>query len=170
LKSNHLRKLILTALFTALTCLATAMISDPAPLVGYVHVGDVLVLCSAFLLGPLWGAVAAGLGSALADVFLAYAIYAPATLVIKAAFAMVAALTARALRSLPVGFGRFLGGVLGGILMALGYFVYEAFALGYGVGAAANIPASLLQAALGIVVSLPLIALVEKTRAKQIFH
>ena len=170
MKNNRLRKLILTALFAALTCLATAVIQVPAPLVGYVHIGDILVLCSAFLLGPIFGTAAAGIGSALADIFLAYAIYAPATLLIKAAFALVAALVARALRAFPPSFGRLLGGLLGGILMALGYFAYEAFVLGYGIGAAANIPASLLQAALGIAVSIPLTALMERTRAKNIFQ
>ena len=167
---KNTRVLVTAALFAALICVATMVVKIPSPLKGYINLGDCMVLLSGWLLPPAFSFLAAGIGSALADVFLAYAIYAPATLVIKAVFALIAALVARSLRSLPAGFGRLLGGLLGGIFMALGYFAYEALALGYGIGAAANIPASLLQAALGIAVSLPLTALVEKTRAKHIFQ
>jgi uncharacterized membrane protein len=41
---------------------------------------------------PLYAVIAAGLGSMLADVFAGYAAYAPATLVIKAGVALIAAL------------------------------------------------------------------------------
>ncbi len=160
---NHLRRIILCALFAALTCLTTAMVSFPAPLVGYIHMGDCLVLCSAFLLGPLYGAAAAGIGSALADIFLSYTVYAPGTLVIKALFALVAVCLARVTgRFLPKTVSLLIGGIAGGVLMALGYFAYEAFALGYGLGAAVNIPLNLVQAAFGIIVSTLLVTLLQK--------
>ena len=76
------KKLVLTALMTALTMVSTLFIRLPLPL-GYVQLGDGFVFLSVFLLGPLWGTVAAGCGSALADVF-GYVLYSPATLLIKA--------------------------------------------------------------------------------------
>ena len=63
------KKLVLTALFTALILCATLLIQIPLPF-GYVHLGDGFVLLSTFILGPFLGSVASGLGSALADLFI----------------------------------------------------------------------------------------------------
>lgn len=162
-RSRHLPQIILCALFTALTCLATVAVQLPAPVVGYIHLGDCMVLCAAFLLPPVYGALAAGIGSALADVFLSFTVYAPGTLVIKALFAIVAFWLARALRRmLPPTVSCLIGGIVGGILMALGYFIYEAWILGYGIAAAANIPLNLVQAGVGIALALILVALLSK--------
>ena len=162
-RNRHLRQIVLCALFTALTCLATVAVQMPAPVVGYIHLGDCMVLCAAFLQPPAYGVAAAGIGSALADFILGFAIYAPATLVIKALFAIVAFCLSRALRPLmPLPISRLIGGVAGGTLMTLGYFAYEAWLLGYGMAAAANIPLNLVQAGIGVALSVILVALLQK--------
>ena len=79
-----------SALFAALCCLGTACVSIPMPVSGYFNIGDVFVLAAGWCLGPFFGAAAAGVGSALADVFLGYGIYAPATFFIKAMVAFIA--------------------------------------------------------------------------------
>ena len=62
------QKLVLTALFAALTCVATMIIRIPTPGTGgYIHPGDALVILSGIILGPLYGFLAAGLGSCLSD-------------------------------------------------------------------------------------------------------
>ena len=66
------KKLILSALMAALTCVGTMIIKVPTPTMGYIHPGDGFVLLSGLLLGPLWGALAAGLGSALSDLIGGY--------------------------------------------------------------------------------------------------
>ena len=48
--------------------------------------------------------------------------------------------------------------------MAAGYFVYEAFLLGYGLAAAAAIPGNLLQACAGILLAIPLFLQLRHTR------
>ena len=68
MKDSTLKKLVFAALFAALSCVATMVIKIPTPTGGYIHAGDAVVLLSAFLLGPWWGAAAAGLGSCLADI------------------------------------------------------------------------------------------------------
>ena len=88
--SISVRALCLAALFAALSCIGT-FISVPLP-IGYFNLGDIFVLSGAFLLGAPFGAVAAGVGSALADIFMGFVIYAPATFVIKALVAACAAL------------------------------------------------------------------------------
>lgn len=52
---------------------------------GFWNIGETGVYIVALLFGPVIGAVAGGVGSALADLFLGYAIYAPGTLIIKGA-------------------------------------------------------------------------------------
>lgn len=158
---KHLHKLILCAAFAALTCLATLVIQIPSPLSGFMNLGDALVLTSAVLLGPVYGTAAAGIGSCLADVLSGYVVYAPATLVIKSLMALVLCLFLRVIHR-----PRFLAGLLGAIaaetVMVLGYFAYDAFFLGFGMGAAVGIPANLIQAALGIVITMCLVPILKK--------
>lgn len=75
-----------TAIFTAVVCSATMILSIYVPATrGYFNVGETMVYTTALLFGPLVGAFAGGVGSMLADVLLGYVMYAPGTLVIKAA-------------------------------------------------------------------------------------
>ena len=161
--SHHVHRVVLCALFAALTCLATLVIQVPSPLTGYINLGDCLVLFSAFLLGPLYGSVAAGVGSALADMLSGYAQYAAGTLIIKALVAFVAVLLLRVLsRVMPSFFCRLLASVLAECIMIFGYFAYDAWIIGYGWGAAASIPANCVQAGIGVAVALLLVSLFRK--------
>lgn len=74
----------------ALTTIATMVIAIPVPFTnGYIHLGDSMVFLSVLVLGWRYGAVAAGVGSALADIFLGYVNWAPWTLCIKAVMAIL---------------------------------------------------------------------------------
>lgn len=83
-------KITMTALFAALCCIATMVIQIPTPTNGFINLGDCIVLISGYLLGPVYGALAAGIGSMLADILSGYAYYAPATFIIKAVMAVCA--------------------------------------------------------------------------------
>lgn len=63
------RRMVMAALLAALTTAATMVIRIPTPTLGYIHLGDGMVLICGILLGPGLGAVAAGIGSMLADLF-----------------------------------------------------------------------------------------------------
>ena len=63
------KKLVIGALMAALTCIATMIIKIPTPTLGYIHLGDGLVLLCGIVLGPLGGALSAGIGSMFADIF-----------------------------------------------------------------------------------------------------
>lgn len=83
-------KLILTGLLMALTTVATMAIAIPVPFTnGYIHLGDSMIFVSVLVLGWRYGAIAAGVGSAMADVFLGYVHWAPWTLVIKGLMAVL---------------------------------------------------------------------------------
>lgn len=148
------RKIVICAMLTALTTLATIVIQVPSPMNGYVNFGDVFVLFAAFMMGPIYSAVSAGLGSALADILTGYVIYAPATLIIKASMAIVASIVYISLKKsfkhkqLPM----IIGGVLAELIMVAGYFLYACLLMGEGLAAAASIPGNLIQGLVGIVV------------------
>lgn len=151
MKHGKLNRMILAALFAAMACVSTMLIQIPIPATnGYINLGDGVVLLSAFLLGPVYGAAAAGLGSMLADLLLGYAVYAPGTLILKGLMAFSAATVLRLLRERTKA-AALIGALAGEIIMVLGYFAYESALLGYGLAAAAAIPGNILQGIGGLI-------------------
>ena len=153
MKNITTKKLVITALFMALTMVATMFIRIPLPL-GYVNLGDVFVLLSVFVLGPIYGTIAAGVGSGLADLF-GFVTYAPGTLIIKSAMALVAWLIYTLLLKVTNKkiLAEIAGGIVGAILMACGYFLYETLFFTTAAVAIVNVPWNLLQGGIGVVLS-----------------
>ena len=146
------RKIAYSAVMAARVCAATMVIRVPSPTGGYVNPGDAIVLLCGWLLGPWYGGAAAGLGTMLADVMMGYAVYAPGSLFIKGIEAVTAGLLFRALgRGLRA---QLVSGLVGGAIMTAGYFGYTALLLRHGMGAAASIPGNLVQAAVGLLLSI----------------
>jgi len=158
------KKIVMAALMVALTCVTTMIIKIPSPLKGYLNLGDGVVLLAGWMLSPTYGFLAAGLGSALADLFSGYLIYAPATFVIKGLMALLAFFGFRMfnkkLGNIP---SRILSGVAAEIIMVLGYFVFEGFLYGF-VPSLVNIPANGVQGIAGLVIGIVLIKIFEKTK------
>lgn len=167
MKHEKVKKLVLSALFAALACVATMVIHIPTPGTnGYVNLGDAVVLLGAFVLGPVWGAAAGGVGSALADLLLGYMNYVPGTLIIKGLMGLAAALLFRALKEKPGTLaGNLAGGVAAELIMVFGYFAYESTLLGYGLAAAASIPANAIQGAVGLVIGTALYQVLRRAGA-----
>ena len=90
MNTNTTKKWVVSALFAALTCICTMIIKIPTPTGGYIHPGDGMVLLCGIILGPGMGALAAGIGSMLSDLFSGYMVWVPATFIIKALTAMAA--------------------------------------------------------------------------------
>ena len=162
----HLKKLTLSALFAALTCVSTLIVITYSPSGGYIHFGDCFVLLSGFMLGPLWGGVAAGLGSALTDLFLGYATYIPATFIIKWGVAALASVLMKLLvsKSSRAAMAKYaLSGAVGECVMVGGYFVYELMLYGF-AGAVPNILMNAVQAASGVIAATLLIIPITKIK------
>ena len=68
----NVAQMCVTAVLMALTCVATMVVQIPIPL-GYAHLGDSVILISAYFFGPVVGALAGGIGSAMADILTGYA-------------------------------------------------------------------------------------------------
>ena len=118
-----------------------------------------------WLLGPWRGAAAGGSGSMLADLLLGYGHYAPGTLIIKGAMALVAALIFKAFKKNTA--GALVGGVAAEVVMVAGYFGYAALLLGKGIGAAASIPGNLVQGAVGLVAGFLLLQVARRTHLEE---
>lgn len=88
MKKNNVKTLVMTGVMAALCFLGTFIIQMPVPFTnGYIHLGDSMVLISAVILGRNKGAMAAGLGSMLADFAGGWYMWMVPTLLIKAAMA-----------------------------------------------------------------------------------
>ena len=149
--NKKLLKTVMAALFAALICVATLAVRIPIPATqGYANLGDALVLLAAFFLGPLYGPAAAGIGSALADLFAGYAIYAPGTAAVKGLCALAAALLLRSLGN-RLKWAHVPAAIVSEIVMVGGYFLYESTVLGYGMAALGSVPANAIQGAVGAV-------------------
>ncbi len=142
---KHTKKITTCAVFAAIICVVTTFVAVPAPAIGNINLGDIFILCSAWILGP-WGALASGVGAGLADLFSGFAIYAPATFVIKALMALACYYLFVFLdKTIKNQFlARGLSAIIAEAIMVLGYFAYESII--YGVTAAvASIPFNLIQ-------------------------
>lgn len=152
MKFNKLIKLIIAALFTAIVCVATYIVQIPMPATGgFVNLGDCFVLTAGFVLGPVYGGIAAGLGSMLTDILAGYPQYAPATFIIKALMAVVFYYITKASRDKLDFIFRIIGGIVSEAIMVLCYFGYEAVILKYGMGAAGSILGNVGQGVVGLI-------------------
>lgn len=86
--NKNVLKLTYGGVMAALTFISTSFMAFPIAVNnGYIHLGDGFVLSCGVVLGKKYGALAAGIGSALADIYLGYASWALPTFVIKALMA-----------------------------------------------------------------------------------
>ena len=148
----------------AMVCVATMIIKIPSPMKGYLNIGDCIVLLCGWTLAPAYGFFAAGLGSALADLFSGYVTYAPATFVIKGAMALIAfaccKLLSKGIGKLP---SQIIGGFLAETAMVMGYYVFEGFMYGF-APSAVNIPANAVQGVAGLILGIVLIKVFERLK------
>ena len=163
MKSNT-KKIVMAALMAALACVATMIIKVPSPLKGYLNLGDCVVLTAGWMLSPIYGFLAAGLGSALADLFSGYVVYAPATFLIKGCMALITYFGFRLLHKkvsdLP---SRIISGTAAEMLMILGYFVFEGCMYGFGPSVV-NIPANAVQGIAGLIIGIILTKVFVKSK------
>ena len=147
---NSVQRLVMAALFAALTCIATLIIRIPSPFQGYLNLGDCVVLLSGWVCSPISAFLAAAVGSALADLISGYALYAPATFLIKGVLALVACFGFRFLsRRFGETVSEILSGLLAEVWMVFGYLLFETVLFGL-IPSSVNILPNALQGAVGL--------------------
>jgi len=121
-------KTILVVILAGATAALTMLIRIPMPATsGYVNLGDVAVIFCGLFLGGRLGALAGGIGSALADLMTGTFIYIPITFIAKGLEAWIAG---------TLGRKHFLWLFFATAVMVGSYFIAEVFFPGMGLSAA----------------------------------
>jgi energy-coupling factor transport system substrate-specific component len=113
---------------------------------GYIHLGDAAIYAASFLFGPVVGLVSAAVGPTLADLVAGYGSFAPGTLIIHGLQGLAAAW---------IGWRRgvsrqVVAAFVGGVIVLVGYFLYQWLVLRQGLGAAAEaVPLTIVQVVAG---------------------
>lgn len=167
MENKKLVRLVVSAMFAALCCVATMVIRIPTiGTNGYVNIGDTVVLLCAWLIGGVYGAAAAGIGSALADLLASYVTYAPGTFVIKFLMAVVAYMILKGMTKVKINkvASYIVSAVLAETVMVVGYFLYESTLLGYGIAAASSIGSNMVQGGTCLVLGVLAVGVLESSK------
>lgn len=146
MKNTNIKKLVLASILAAIVCVATAVFAFPLPENGFANLGDCFVIICGGLIGPWWGFAAAAIGAALSDIILGYAVYAPATFIIKGVMALVVYYIAVKNGKISI-VKTAISAIIAEIVMVAGYFFFELLVYGAGVA----IPDLLGNATQGVV-------------------
>lgn len=158
MKDSKIRTIALAGVLAAAVILLTTLVSIPMPGgYGYINLGDAGVLLAATMLGGVWGAVCAGVGSAISDLILGWGIYAPATLVIKGGMALLCWFL---LKKFPKKLS-IVAYLIAVLCVPVGYFLFETALYGAAV-ALPNVVFNLLQCAVGAVVAQAVALILQK--------
>ena len=161
---------VMSAMLASLTCVATMIIKIPTPLHGYANLGDCIVLLSAFLMPVSYGFCAAAIGSALADVLSGYAMYAPATFIIKGLMVIAVYFIYKQFAKNDKNklLGKIISGFVAEVIMVAGYFAYECLLYGEQT-ALVSVPYNFLQGGLSLVCACVIMVVLKKTNIKEKF-
>ena len=151
------KRIVMSAMLAALVCVATMIIKIQLTPNGYINLGDGVIILSGWALGPLYGFLAAGIGSALADLFSGFVLYAPVTFIVKGLMAVASYYVIKKLKSV------IFAAILAEIVMILGYYIFEGFVYGFGT-ALLSMPGNAIQSIAGIVTGTLLVKMLQKHR------
>ena len=130
------KKVCYTALLMAVTFIMISVVKIPIPN-GYIHLGDAAVFLCGFILGPVYGTIAAAIGAGAADYFAGFGAYIIPTMLAKG---VMAYLTGYFLRGNPGRQKEITVMVIAGVIMTLIYYVSEIILYGSFVSPLVNIP------------------------------
>ena len=176
------KKLVLTGLLAALTCVGSAIrITLPLDIAGTTsfHLGNIFCALSGILLGPWLGGLAAGLGSAIYDMFNPlYISECWLTFILKFAYGLAAGLVIQCGSKDSWSYGKALLGTIAGaaayaaLYLAKSFFYSGLLVHGLEVGPAlatvvAKLPATAFNAAVAIIIAPVLAIAIKKALNKQ---
>lgn len=155
------KKLCLAALFAAAVYVATGVLPRIPAGVGYLHIGDAVVYLSAVLLPHGYAACAAAIGAGLADLTSGYALWIPATVVIKALTVFCFS------RGRVICKKNLLALLAAAALCVGGYYVWEAIVYHSVAAPLVSLGGNLLQAAASAVLFLLAGAVLDRRKTKK---
>lgn len=173
------RRIVFTALMAALTCIGSYLrVGIPIDIGGntYFHLGNIFCALSGILLGPWLGGLAAGLGSAIFDMFYpAFISECWLTFLMKGAYGLIAGLVIR-IGGKEWGYVKsVLGSAAGAVTYAVLYLIKSYFKAIIVSGATADaawlavigkLPATIFNAAVAVIFAPILAVAIEKALKK----
>lgn len=161
-KNRNALKVAVVAVLTAVVVVFTMIVRIPTAK-GYLNLCDVAICFVAFTFGPWSAFIAAGLGTALADLFSGYAQWAPISFVVHGLEGLLVALIVRQKSSVTIPYGtKLFAGLVCMVTVSFGYFALSAIFISGASVAAAEIPWNLVQSGVGVVLGLALAAAVKR--------
>ncbi len=146
------KTMCITALATALVCLATMVVQIPIPL-GYAHLGDSCIILVSLMFGAKIGIFAGGVGSAMADILTGFAQWSLPTLIIKCIMGLVIALIGYNKKEFKVlGVRPAAGAIAGLVWMIAGYTIAGIVMYGSVAAGVSQIPGLAAESVLNICV------------------
>lgn len=157
-------ELTITALFIALTYVATAFVNIRIPFLaangGLIHLGNIPLFIAAAMYGRRTGALAGAFGMGIFDLSCGWVAWAPFTFVICGLIGYVyGAVTYRKKGKLSC----VLGVVLAVIIKVAGYYLAEGIIYGNWIAPLASIPGNVVQILVAGIIAVPLVATLRKT-------
>ena len=169
--AEKVRLLVMTGLFAALVYVFTAYLHIPSG-AGYTHAGDGLIYLAACILPTPYAAAAGAIGGALADGLSGYAIWMPATIVIKAVTATFFSRKNEKILTL-----RNIFGIVPSLIVCIvGYSLYEGLVITKGFSLAAvlaaleQVPSYCVQVLASSVLFIITAAAIDRTDIKKKFR
>ncbi|MBR6488814.1 MAG: ECF transporter S component [Clostridiales bacterium] len=159
-RKDSLRLIAASGIMAAFVFLGTQLRIPTS--IGYMNLGDAVILISSYILGPV-AFFPAAIGSALSDLIAGYPVYIAPTFVIKGLMGLIAGLIMKHPQHDPKLFMRIAAGITAELIMVSGYFVFEYFVYG-SAPATASVPFNLIQAGAALIIAVPCSYLLKKLK------
>ena len=161
MKSNNLKLCCLSGIFTALVYVVTAYLHIPT-YNGYIHIGDGLIYLAACILPTPYAVFVGAMGAMLADILCGFALWAPGSVVIKAAAAIF--FTSKSKKIITK---RSLMAILpASVICIVGYYLYEVLIYGSSIAALYGMIGSAIQSAASAILFVVLGLAMDKLNVK----
>lgn len=161
------RLLTVSALFAAMTYIATMFIKLPVPLTGgYVHVGDAFICLAATLLPAPYAMMSGAVGAALADATGGFYVYVIPTAIIKS----LLILPFPKYNTKIICVRTVIGALIASVIGICGYFVADWAIYGSVATAAANALAGLVQPLVSLAIFILLGYAIDKANIKNLME
>ncbi|MBH0167573.1 ECF transporter S component [Fictibacillus sp. 7GRE50] len=164
IESTKTRMLVISALFVALTLVATMFINIKLPIAGnggLIHLGNIPLFVAAFVFGRRTGAIAGAFGMGLFDLLSGWTIWAPFTFIIVGAMGYVAGVIAEKVPGKRV-LVYSMAVVVAMLIKVVGYYFAEVVLYSNWIVPFGSIPGNVLQVGFAGLVVVPLVARIKK--------
>ena len=157
---TSIKTLTKMAMMATITFVGIYAVKVPVPN-GYVHIGDCMIFLSVLLLGAKRGALAGGIGAAMADLLAGYMHWVFPTFIIKYIMAVIMGQFVEKIMP-TMKWNWLIGAAVGGIVQIILYFVADTVMFGMALGIA-DIPGNVIQTVAGIILTGVMVGLFNKS-------